>query len=99
MQNVESIPIEVFVVQVMATKVAMQIVENWPLKSEAILAILVKHFNDLGIYQVNPFGQADVVKEEILFFLKNSPQILEMIAKAKKAAKVASQRGRANDDV
>ncbi len=99
MQNVESIPIEVFVVQVMGTKVANQIVENWPLKSEAILSIVIKHFNDLGIYQVNPFGQADVIRDEILYFLKNSPQLLEMIAKAKKAAKLASQRGRVNQDV
>jgi hypothetical protein len=99
MQNVEAVPIESFVVQVMSTKVAQQIVENWPLKSEQILSIVIKHFQDLGVYQVNPFGQQEVIRAELLYFLQNSPQILERIAKAKKAAKDATARGRSLTEI
>jgi hypothetical protein len=98
MQNVETVPIEIFINQVLSTKAALQIVENWPLKSEAITAVVVKHFHDIGIYRVNPLGQSSVIGEEILFFLKNSPQILDMIDKAKRAAAAIAQRGRMNSD-
>lgn len=94
MQNLETVPIEIFVVQMMSTKVANQITENWPLKSEAILTVVIKHFHDIGIYSVKPFGQGAVIRDELLYFLKNSPQILDMIDKAKRAALAASQRGR-----
>lgn len=97
MQNVESIPIEIFVAQEMATKAAMQIIENWPLKSEAIFNVVIKHFHDIGIYRVEPFGQNVVVRQELLLFLKNSSQILDMIDKAKRAAAAANSRGRSQD--
>lgn len=98
MLNVEPVPIEVFVVQVMSTKEAQQITDNWPLKSEAILSVVIKHFHDLGVFQIKPFGQDDVMRQELLFFLRNSPQILDMIDKAKRAAAAAAQRGRANTE-
>lgn len=98
MLNVETVPVEVFIVQVMSTKAAHQIIENWPLKSEAILSIVIKHFHDIGIYRVNPLGQSDVLREEVYYFLKNSPQILDMIDKAKRAAAAATQRGKMNAD-
>ncbi|MCX6124438.1 MAG: hypothetical protein NTV34_06770 [Proteobacteria bacterium] len=96
MQNVENVPVEVFINQVMARKAAQQIVEHWPLKSELVLAVVIKHFHDIGMYRVNPFGQGKVIEAELLFFLKNSPQILDMIDKAKRAAAAIAQRGRMN---
>lgn len=95
MLNTEVIPVEVFVAQVMATKLVSQITDSWPLKSESILDVVVKHFHDLGIYSVSPFGQYDVMREELVFFLQNSQLIIDMIDKAKKAAAAAAQRGRA----
>lgn len=98
MQNNESVPIEVFVVQILSTKVALQIIEHWPLKSEAIINTVIKHYQDIGIYQVSPAGQSEVLKDSILFYLKNSPQIIDMIDKAKRAALAATQRGRSNQN-
>ena len=94
MQNVETVPIEIFVAQILATKPALKIVEHWPLKSEVVMAIVVRHFHDLGVYRVSPFGQSEVMLDEVLSFLQNSPQILDMIDKAKRAAAAAAQRGR-----
>lgn len=98
MLNTEVIPVEVFTAQVMATKQVTTITDSWPLKSEAIVDVVIKHFHDLGIYSVSPFGQYDVLREELVFFLQNSQVIIEMIDKAKKAAAAAAQRGRANVD-
>lgn len=94
MLNTETIPIEIFVAQVMATKAVTQITDSWPLKSEAILEVVIKHFSDLGVYSVSPFGQYDVMREELMFFLQNSQHIIDIIDKAKKVAAAAAQRGR-----
>ena len=98
MLNAEVVPIEVFVSQVLATKAALSITDSWPLKSEVVMQVVVKHFQDCGMYTVSPFGQHNVVKEEVLFFLKNSTQIIEMIEKAKKAAAAAAQRGKTQQE-
>jgi hypothetical protein len=94
MLNTETIPIEIFVAQVMATKAVTQITDSWPLKSESIVEVVIKHFNDLGVYSVSPFGQYDVMRQELMYFLENSQHIIELIDKAKKAAAAAAQRGR-----
>lgn len=96
MLNTEIIPLEIFVHQVMSTKQVTQIVDSWPLKSESISEVVVKHFHDLGVYSVSPFGQYDVMREELIFFLQNSQYLIDLIDKAKKAAAAAAQRGRAS---
>lgn len=98
MRNTEDVPVEIFVTQVIATKPAMQITENWPLKAEVILQVVIKHFHDLGIYRVAPLGQSEAMRDEVLHFLRNSTTIIDMIDKAKKAAALASQRGRVSID-
>lgn len=97
MLNVEPVPIEVFVTQILSTKSALVIIESWPLKLEAIQIVVIKHFHDIGIYNVHPIAQNDVIHAQILSFLKNSSQILEMIDRAKKAAAIVAARGRMRD--
>jgi hypothetical protein len=52
----------------------------------------------MGIYSVNPIGQDPIVRKEIIFFLKNSSAIMDLIDKAKRAAAAAAQRGKATQD-
>jgi hypothetical protein len=98
MINNEKVPVEIFVNQVMATKPALAITDQWPIKAEMVIQIVIRHLNDLGFYHVMPGGQDHVIRKEILFFLKNSSTIMELIDKAKKAAAAAAQRGRAQQD-
>ena len=96
----EKIPTEIFVQQVFATRAVQQIIDNGPIKSEVILQAINKHLIDLGIYSVSPLGQGPVVRKEIIFFLKNSPTLIELIAKAQRAAAeaAASSRNRIGRD-
>jgi len=96
----EKIPTEIFVQQVFSTRAVQQIIDNWPIKSEVILQAINKHLIDLGIYSVSPLGQGPVVRKEIIFFLKNSPTLIELIAKAQRAAAeaAASSRNRVGRD-
>ena len=97
--NTEKVPVEIFVQQVLSTKSAQRIIDQWPVKAENILQIVTKHLNDIGIYMVAPAGQDKVVQKSILFFLNNSTQIIEMIDKAKQAAALAAQRGKSTQQV
>ncbi len=92
--NFEKVPVEIFTQQVLQSKPAMQITDQWPLKIEVVQQVVIKHLLEIGIYMVNPVGQEQLIRKEILYFLKNSAVILEMIDKAKKAAAAAAQRGR-----
>ncbi len=95
--NTEKIPIEVFVMQVMATKSARRIFDDWPIKPEQLVEITIKHLKSLHIFQVTPGEHEKIVRDEILFYLQNSSVILEMINKARQAAFLAAQRGRSDD--
>jgi hypothetical protein len=97
--NTEKVPVEIFVLQVLSMKAAQRISDQWPVKAENILHLVTKHLNDIGIYMVAPAGQDKVVQKEILFFLANSTQIVEMIDKAKQAAALAAQRGKTTQQV
>jgi hypothetical protein len=90
----EKIPTEIFVQQVFATRAVQQIIDDWPIKSEVILQAINTHLGDLGIYSVNPLGQGPIVRKEIIFFLKNSPALIELIAKAQRAAAAAAASSR-----
>lgn len=95
--NTEKVPVDVFVLQVMATKAARNIMDDWPIKPEMLVSIVTKHLKDLNIYTVSPAGQDELIRKEILFFLKNSSVILEIIEKAKQAAYVAAERGKSDE--
>lgn len=95
--NTEKVPTDIFVMQVLSTKAARRIIDDWPIKPEQLVSIAIKHLKDLNIYQVTPGQHEEIVRNEILFFLKNSSVILEMINKARHAAYLAAQRGRSED--
>jgi hypothetical protein len=97
--NTEKVPVEIFVQQVLGTKAAQRIIDQWPVKGEDVIQIVTKHLNSIGIFMVSPAGQDKIVQKSILFFLNNSSLILEMIDKAKRAAALAAQRGKSTQDV
>ena len=90
----EKVPLEVFVRQVFSTRAVQQIVDQWPIKSEIGFGLVMKHLEDLGIFSVEPLVQGPIVSKQIIFFLQNSPAIIESIAKAKKAASDAARSSR-----
>lgn len=83
--------------QVMSTKAARRVYDDWPIKPEQLVEITIKHLKGLNIFQVAPGEHEKIVQNEILFFLKNSSTILELINKARQAAHLAAQRGRSDD--
>lgn len=91
---VEPVPIEFFAAQYLEDKACKQITDSWPIKAEIVHQIIVKHFTELGVFTVHPFGHARAIKEEIVFVLRNSPTLLEMIERARKAALLSSQKSR-----
>lgn len=87
----EKVPMEVFVREVFATRTVQQIVDRWPIKSEVGLNLVLRHLEDLGIFAVEPMVQGPIISKQIVFFLENSPSIIEAIAKTRKAAADAAK--------
>lgn len=92
----EKVPLEIFVRQVFASRAVQQIVDRWPIKSEIGFNLVLKHLDELGIFTVEPIVQGPVISKQIIFFLQNSPAIIEAIAKTRRAADAAkSSKSRA----
>lgn len=78
--------IELFVKKVISEdKTALKITETWNLDKEDIISVLVEHFQILGIYQVIPMAHEDLIYENILFQLENSPVLYEKREKVREA--------------
>ena len=90
----EKVPVEIFVQQVFATRAVQQVVDQWPMKAEVGYSLVIKHLEELGIFSVEPLEQGPIISKQIIFFLKNSPAIIESIAKARKAAADAARSSR-----
>ena len=90
----EKVPVEIFVQQVFATRAVQQVVDQWPIKAEVGFNLVLRHLEELGIFSVEPIAQGPIISKQIIFFLQNSPAIVESIAKARKAAADAARSSR-----
>jgi hypothetical protein len=86
MLSLEPLPIEEFVHMELLTIEARRIMSSWPLPPEKVEAIVVKYFRSLGIIIVQPFGQKEVLKEQLLRYLRTSTELADMIDKARRAS-------------
>lgn len=66
-------------------KDASKITESWNLEKDDIISVLVEHFEFLGIYEVLPMEHAELIYDNVLFQLKNSPVLGEKIEKVNEA--------------
>ena len=86
MLSIEPLPIEEFVNIELATKEARQIMSTWPLPPEKVEVVLTRYFRSLGIITVQPFAQKEVLKEQLLRYLRTSTELADMIDKARRAS-------------
>jgi hypothetical protein len=75
------IPIDIFVSQVMQRGKVIELINGWRIESEDLHRIVVRNLEDMGVYFVRP-EQHDLIAAQVLFHLKNSPEIVMMNRKA-----------------
>lgn len=92
------IPIEGFVMMALMERSFQIITDTWPIKLEVIHQTVVKHFHDLGVYFVQSYENADIIKEQIVQILKNSPILIELVDKGRRQAIINANRGRGGMD-
>ncbi|MFK7827976.1 MAG: hypothetical protein AB8G05_27755 [Oligoflexales bacterium] len=57
----------------------LKISEGWNIEREEVIGIVVDHFNELGIYLVDPMEHAQTIYDNIVFQLKYSPVLRSRI--------------------
>lgn len=93
-----NIPIENYVMMALTERSFQCITDSWPVKLETIHQVVVKHFHDLGVFYVQPYDHAEIIKDQIVQILKNSPILVELVDKGKRQAILNANRGRGGLD-
>tara|TARA_B100001094_G_C18137825_1_gene776129 strand:+ start:277 stop:564 length:288 start_codon:yes stop_codon:yes gene_type:complete len=83
----EPLPISVFVKTRFSDPVIAATTDKWRVEGSVIEKIVINHFEDMGIYSVN-VGQEHGCLATLMSILYNSPEIYQMVEKAR----VAEQR-------
>lgn len=60
-----------------------RITDEWPIEPADISKVVVEHFRVMGIYFVEPMAGSELIEQNVLRVLKNSPELHEMIRKQK----------------
>jgi hypothetical protein len=94
MLSTEPLPIEEFVAMELATPQARAIMNTWPLPPEKVEAVVLQYFQSLGIYTVAAFGQKEVLKKQLIGYLRSSTELADMIEKARRASLKEERRNK-----
>lgn len=87
---------EAFILSMIANDFEIsKICDEWEIEREEVIAILTSHFLDMGIFTVHPLRHADVIRKEIVFQLRSSPEIKKRRAQIQREIAKARERSRA----
>lgn len=89
----EPLPIEIFVATRFTEKSITNITENWRVEPEQLQKMIVSYFREMGIFAVLPTMEAEL-KETLLHWLQNSPEIYQLVKKAEMQEMVRRQSRR-----
>ncbi len=89
----EPLPIEIFVATRFSEKAITNITENWRVEPDQLQKMLVNYFREMGIFAVLPTMEAEL-KDTLLLWLQNSPEIYQMVKKAEMQELVRRQSRR-----
>ena len=89
----EPLPIEIFVATRFSEKAITNITENWRVEPDQLRKMLVNYFREMGIFAVLPTMEAEL-KDTLLLWLQNSPEIYQMVKKAEMQELVRRQSRR-----
>ena len=81
MRSVVKIGIYHYIAEVVHEKTISRMIDEWNIEYETIIAILVNHFESLGIYELSPIYHEAIVLNSIMHQLQYSPDITSRLEK------------------
>ena len=85
MKYFQRMSIEQFIkIIVTEDKEVAKITDSWNIERDEVISIIINHFKELGIFFVEPMGHAELIYENIVFQLKQSPVLIERRQKVNK---------------
>jgi len=86
-------PIELYVKAVITDdREVSKITESWNIEKDDIISVLADHFEALGIYQVLPMAHENLIYQNIVFQLQNSPVLRAKIEKINESIRRMKER-------
>lgn len=82
----ENLPLSLYVKMMFQDKKVLKTIENWPLEPETLEKIVISTIEEMGIYEVTPKLEGDML-DIIIDIIKKSPDILDLLKKAQEAEK------------
>lgn len=77
MKYFQRVSIEDFVrAIVMDDRETTKITDSWNMERDEVISVLVGHFQELGIFFVDPMGHAALIYDNIHLQLRHSPELI-----------------------
>lgn len=90
----QALPIEAFVRLALKRRDVEEIMADWPIDREIVAKILTKHYQDIGVFVVNPYQDADYLYRNLKRQLKRAPVFHVLIKKEQERQLVSRRRDR-----
>ncbi len=72
----------------------MRLYSSWEIERDEICDVLLRHFENLGVYLVYPYAHAEVLRKEIIRHLLRSEEIQVKRSKIQKEIAKAREKSR-----
>ena len=90
----EILPIDLFIRRIMQDPEVGKIWGDWPVEEDVLRTMLVKHFEEMGIFDVRPGPYSNSIKEQLMVVLTMSPEIRTLLDKERSRAEEAKEKQR-----
>ena len=93
----ESVPLQIYIRQSFDTKEIKAVTDQWRVETGQLMNIVISHLNEIGVYSVAPNNEK-FMKEVILAFLNNSPEIIKLVHEAERRERMLARTKKSLSD-
>jgi hypothetical protein len=90
----EATSVHAFLNEIFQTKRIKDVIQEWSADPEELLKIIEKEVTAMGISMVQPASYYKFMTDQVVFLLRNSPQVRQLLTKLASEAKKRDQNKR-----
>jgi|GEM_PF-2252548 len=91
---VEPIAVGSFLTQIFQTKRIKEVIQEWTADPEQLQEIVEKELIEMGVFMINPTGYYEFMCDQVVFLLRNSPNIRALLSRLAIEAKKRDENKR-----
>jgi hypothetical protein len=91
---VEPIAVGPFLTQIFQTKRIKEVIQEWTADPEQLQEIVEKELIEMGVFMIHPTGYHEFMCDQVVFLLRNSPNIRILLSRLAVEAKKRDENKR-----